>query len=105
MGSGRTASRLAKPDRSGGACDLHPGQTDEWRLPLFGEVAAEIGLIGDGDSPLQMTIRDDGGQTVCTQDASVQPVLCRLIPARNGFFVVSIQNPGDTVNSYRLVGN
>ena len=85
--------------------DLYPGQTDEWRLPLFGEVTAEIGLIGDGDSPLQMSILDDNGEPVCTHDASIQPVLCRLTPALNGFFVVSIQNPGDTVNSYRLIGN
>ena len=85
--------------------DLAPGQSDEWRLPLFGEVAAEIGLIGDGDSPLQLTIRDEGGATVCARSASNQPVLCRLTPARNGFFTISILNPGLAVNSYRLIGN
>lgn len=85
--------------------DLGPGETDEWRLPLFGEVAAEIGLIGDGDGPLQLTIRDEGGATVCARGASAQPALCRLTPARNGFFTVGIVNPGTTVNSYRLIGN
>ena len=84
---------------------LAPDQTDEWRLPLFGEVAAEIGLIGDGASPLQLTIRDEGGATVCTRSASVQPVLCRLTPARNGFFTVFIRNSGRAVNGYRLIGN
>jgi hypothetical protein len=85
--------------------NLYPGQTDEWRLPLFGEVAAEIGLIGDGDGPLQMTVLDAGGATVCTHPASAQPALCHLTPARNGFFTVSILNSGTMVNSYRLVGN
>lgn len=85
--------------------DLAPGQADEWRLPLFGEVAAELGLIGDGDGPLQLTIRDESGATVCARSASIQPVLCRLTPARNGFFTVSVQNLGGTVNSYRLIGN
>jgi hypothetical protein len=85
--------------------DLAPGETDEWRLPLFGEVAAEIGLIGDGDGPLQLTIRDEGGATVCARGASAQPVLCNLTPARNGFFTVGIVNAGATVNSYRLIGN
>jgi hypothetical protein len=85
--------------------ELFPGQIDEWRLPLFGEVAAEIGLIGDGDSPLQLTIRDDGGATVCARAATRQPVLCQLTPARNGFFTVSVANTGETANSYRLIGN
>jgi hypothetical protein len=84
--------------------DLAPGQTDDWRLPLFGEVAAEIALIGDGDGPLLMTVRDEGGATVCAQPATAEPVLCRLTPARNGFFTVTIANPGATVNSYRLIG-
>jgi hypothetical protein len=85
--------------------ELFPGQTDEWRLPLFGEVAAEIGLIGDGDSPLQLTIRDEGGATVCARAATMQPVLCQLTPARNGFFTVGVSNLGETANSYRLIGN
>jgi hypothetical protein len=85
--------------------DLAPDQSDEWRLPLFGEVSAEIGLIGDGDSPLELTVRDEGGATVCARSASVQPALCSLTPARNGFFTASIRNPGAAVNSYRLIGN
>ena len=88
-----------------GRSDLAPGQTDDWRLPLFGEVAAEIALIGDGDAPLQMTVRDDAGATVCAHPASPDPALCRLTPARNGFFVVSVTNLGGAVNSYRLIGN
>jgi hypothetical protein len=85
--------------------DLAPGQTDDWRLPLFGEVSAEIGLIGAGDSPLQLTIRDEGGTTVCARAATTQPVLCQLTPSRNGFFTVSIANAGKTAGSYRLIGN
>ncbi|MFN7001778.1 MAG: hypothetical protein ACK4ST_17400, partial [Elioraea tepidiphila] len=85
--------------------DLAPGQTDSWRLPLFGEVAAEIALIGDGDGALSLTIADEDGATVCVYPPSHEPLLCRLTPARNGFFTVTIRNAGDTVNSYRLVGN
>lgn len=85
--------------------DLGPGQTHEWRLPLFGEVASEIGLIGDGDTALSLLIRDDGGATVCAHPASPGPLLCRLTPARNGFFTVTVGNAGAAVNSYRLVGN
>lgn len=84
---------------------LAPGQTDTWRLALFGEVAAELALIGDGDSPLSLTLADDAGNVLCVVPPSRDPALCRLTPARNGFFTATIQNAGTLVNSYRLVGN
>lgn len=85
--------------------DLAPGQTDVWTLPLFGEVLAEIGLIGDGDGPLTLTVADEGGTPLCTRPPGSQPRLCSLTPARNGFFTVAIANAGTTVNSYRLLAN
>lgn len=85
--------------------ELAPGQSDAWTLPLFGEVAAEIALIGDGDGPLVFALRDENGIAVCAHPASSQPMLCRLTPVRNGFFTITVSNPGGTVNSYRLIGN
>lgn len=85
--------------------DLGIGQTDVWRVPLFGEVPAELALIGDGDSPLSLTVSDDAGQVVCARPAAVEPALCRFSPARNGFFTVEVRNAGTVQNSYRLVGN
>lgn len=85
--------------------DLAPGQTDQWTLPLFGEVASELALIGDGGAALALMVVDEAGTLVCAHPASREPALCRLIPARNGFFVVSVHNPGATAASYRLIGN
>ena len=87
------------------AADLGVGQVDHWRLPLFGEVPAEIGLIGDGDGPLSLTITDEGGATACALPASFEPGLCRFIPARNGFFTVTVRNGGASESHYRLLGN
>lgn len=85
--------------------DLGPGQTDTWTLPLFGEVTAEIGLVGDGDGPLGLTVTGESGAVVCTRPAGTGPALCSLTPARNGFFTVTVANAGGMVNSYRLLGN
>ena len=85
--------------------DLGPGQTDVWTLPLFGEVLAEIGLIGDGDTPLGLAVVDDTGALVCALPPATAPAVCRFTPARNGFFAVRVSNPGLARNSYRLVGN
>lgn len=85
--------------------DLGGGQVDTWRMPLSGSVLAEIGLIGDGDSVLAISVTDDSGNPVCTLPAGLAPALCRFTPARNGFFTVTIQNAGTVENSYRLLGN
>ncbi len=84
---------------------LGAGQADDWRVPLFGEVTAEIGLIGAGADPLQLTIQDETGEPVCSRPASAEPVLCRVTPARNGFFIVTVRNTGSRDAGYRLVGN
>jgi hypothetical protein len=87
------------------SADLGGGQTDVWRMPLFGEVPAEIALIGDGDSPLSLTVSDEAGQVICVVPPGTGPTLCRFAPARNGFFTVEVRNPGAVQNSYRLIGN
>lgn len=87
------------------AADLGVGQIDHWRMPLFGEVPAEIGLIGDGDGPLSLTILDDAGLPVCRVPESPDPGFCAFTPARNGFFTVTVENLGNAENRYRLLGN
>lgn len=85
--------------------ELGGGQVDTWRMPLSGAVLAEIGVIGDGDSPLALSVADADGNPVCTLPPGLAPALCRITPARNGFFSVTVQNAGAVENSYRLIGN
>lgn len=85
--------------------DLAGGQTDSWRIALSGDVPAEIGVIGDGDGALGLTVTDDGGSIVCALPPGVAPALCRFTPARNGFFSVAVSNHGAVLNSYQLIGS
>ena len=87
------------------AATLDGGQADDWRLVLAGQTEAELGLIGDGDSALSLTVADDSGNVVCAVPAGVASALCRFTPARNGFFTVRVKNSGTIRNSYRLLGN
>jgi hypothetical protein len=87
------------------AATLDGGQTDVWQLVLAGETVAEIGLIGDGDTRLGLSIADETGQVVCVRPPSSASALCHFTPARNGFFDVKVHNTGTVKNSYRLVGN
>lgn len=84
---------------------LAPGQTDSWRMPLFGQVPAELALLGDGDAPLSVSLTDEGGGVLCAHPPTTRPVLCRITPARNAFFTVTIRNAGTVMNDYQLVGS
>lgn len=84
---------------------LAGGQTDSWRIALSGDVPAELGLIGDGDSALALTVTDESGSIICALSPGLTPALCRFTPARNGFFTVAIRNHGQIQNSYQLVGS
>jgi hypothetical protein len=81
------------------------GAQDDWRVPLSGAVPAEIALIGDGQTPLGLTVTDDSGAVVCVRPAATDPALCRFTPARNGFFLVHVKNAGAVWNTYLLLGN
>lgn len=85
--------------------EVSGGQSDVWRMALSGDVAAEIGLIGDGDTDLGLVVTDESGRLVCAVSPTSLPSLCRFTPARNGFFNVTVANPGAVRNSYRLIGS
>ena len=93
------------PTATKAMADIEAGQTDSWRIALSGDVAAELGLIGDGDSALDLIVTDDTGSIVCALPPGVTPALCRFTPARNGFFNVAVRNHGAAQNSYQLVGS
>ncbi|WP_166402421.1 hypothetical protein [Rhodobacter calidifons] len=84
--------------------ELAGGQIDTWRVALSGDVPAEFGLIGDGDTDLGLSVLDEGGNVVCSVSPGKPAALCRFTPARNGFFDVRVESIGMQRNSYRLVG-
>ena len=85
--------------------DLAPGQSDIWQIAFFGESYAEIAVLGDGDSPLNLVVTDEAGNLICADLSAADQMFCDFVPARNGFFTISVTNPGTVVNSYALVTN
>lgn len=85
--------------------DLAAGQSDIWRIAFFGESPAEIAVLGDGDSNLDLSVTDAAGNLICADLSATDRMLCDFVPARNGFFTVTVTNPGAAVNSYRLITN
>ncbi|QYZ71555.1 hypothetical protein [Neotabrizicola shimadae] len=95
--------------RIGGASStlsrLPAGMTDVWEIPFYGESYAEIGVLGDGDSNLDVLVTDENGNTICYDVSWSDKVYCDFTPAWNGYFYVTVQNTGSVRNSYYLMTN
>jgi hypothetical protein len=95
--------------RVGGASStlsrLPAGQTDTWEVPFYGDSYAELAVVGDGDSNLDVLVTDENGNTICYDVSWSDKVYCDFVPAWNGYFYVTVQNNGSSRNSYYLMTN
>ena len=84
---------------------LPRGQTDTWEVPFYGNSYAEVAIIGDGDSNLDMMITDENGNVMCYDVSPSDQVYCDFVPAWDGYFYVTVENAGRSRNSYYLLTN
>lgn len=95
--------------RVGGASStlsrLPAGQTDTWEVPFYGDSYAELAVVGDGDSNLDVLVTDESGNTICYDVSWSDKIYCDFVPAWNGYFYVTVQNNGGSRNSYYLMTN
>ena len=85
--------------------DLAAGQSDIWQIAFFGESYVELAVLGDSDSGLAVAVTDEAGNPVCADLSAPDQLVCAFVPARNGFFTVTVANTGAMVNSYTLLTN
>ncbi len=95
--------------RIGGAVSwlsrLPAGQTDVWEVPFYGSSYAEIAVVGDGDTNLDVAITDENGNVFCYDVSWSDSLYCDFTPSWDGYFYVTVQNIGGVRNSYYLMTN
>lgn len=84
---------------------LPAGASDSWTVPFFGGALAEIGVIGDGDTPLVVSVTDENSNRLTCPARGEDRFYCAFVPRWNGNFVISVTNTGDKTNSYYLLTN
>jgi len=84
---------------------LPGGYSDSYQIPYYGGVLAELAIVGDGDSNLDVLVTDENGNTICYDVSYTDKVYCDWVPAWNGYFNVLVENRGRTRNSYYLLTN
>lgn len=84
---------------------LSAGMTDVWEVPFYGSSHAEVAIIGDGDSNLDVRVTDENGNIICYEVSGSDTVGCDFVPAWNGYFYITVRNTGARRNSYYLLTN
>lgn len=96
-------------DRVGGAvrslAALPPGATDAWTLPFYGQSLAEVAILGNGGGNLDLRVTDEGGQVLCQDLGPADRAYCDFVPARTGYFIITVDNRGPGHNAYHLLTN
>lgn len=87
------------------ASRVRSGQTDVWEVAFEGGARAEIAVIGDGRSNLDVILTDEGGNVLCLDSSPSDQVYCDFVPAWDGNFYLSVENSGSERNTYYLVTN
>jgi hypothetical protein len=96
---GRASGPAVTTDR------VNAGATDTYRVTYRGNELAEILIIGDGDTDLDLYVYDENGNDICTDDDYTDQMYCSWVPSWTGEFTIRIKNRGDVYNVYDFLTN
>ena len=95
--------------RRGGAAEVYDRvlarRTDVWRIVFRGRELAEVCVVGDGDTDLDLYVYDEGGNLICSDTGYTDRAYCSWTPRWTGPFEIEIENLGGVYNRYRLATN
>ena len=84
---------------------LLAGRTHIIRDTFQGGRLAQVTLIGDGDTNLDMVVLDQNGNVICRDRSYSDKLRCSWYPRWTGTFSIGIKNQGRIRNTYVLLTN
>lgn len=79
--------------------------TDRYNLTFRGGSYAEVSVVGDGDTDLDLYVYDEYGNLVCSDTGWSDSAYCSWRPRWTGVFGIEVENLGSVYNTYRLATN
>lgn len=79
--------------------------TDIYREVYRAKELAEICIVGDGDTDLDLYIYDENGNLICEDLGFTDRAYCTWTPRWEGIFEIHVENLGNVYNEYRLFTN
>lgn len=96
---GRSVGSLTHRDRVEANC------TDEYSLNFNGGEKAEVAVLGDGDTDLDLYVYDANGNLITKDDDLTDRCYVSFRPSAYGKFKIRIKNRGNVYNRYVLMTN
>ncbi|MFE3838085.1 hypothetical protein [Pseudogemmobacter sonorensis] len=84
---------------------LSPGWYEEFYITFHGQEFAEVAIIGEGRSVLDLTVYDENGNVICTDYRDWDQAYCSWTPKWTGEFTVVVSNEGYYSNNFVVVTN
>ncbi len=78
---------------------------DYYNVTFRGGEPAMVAISGDGDTDLDLIIRDENGNVVCASQSAGDDEVCRWYPRWTGAFRIEVKNLGNVHNNYRAAHN
>ena len=82
---------------------LPPGKAETWTVGFYGGTHAELAILGDGRSNLDLTVRDAAGGVICADLGSADRAMCGFALRDNGEVQVTVTNAGTEPAVYMLL--
>jgi hypothetical protein len=79
--------------------------TDHFNVRFFEGELVRVSLRGDGDTDLDLVIKDRHGNVVCRADGPSDVEVCRFVPDETSRYRIEVRNLGGIYNAYRLATN
>ena len=98
-------TRGATGGAKSGYSSVRAYDTDVYRITFRGGRFAEVSVLGDGDTDLDLYVYDENGNQVCSDTDYTDQTYCSWRPRWTGSFRIEIKNLGRVYNEYRIITN
>ena len=85
------------------ASTLAPGASETWTLPFYGGTHAELAVVGDGSSNLDLLVLSADQTQICQDGGSADRAYCGFVLRENGDVTITVSNAGAAPGNYLLL--
>ncbi len=84
---------------------VYGNSADNYEISFIERELAEIFVLGDGDTDLDLYVYDSNGHLIAKDDDFTDRCIVRWVPAWTGRYIIKIVNRGPILNNYHLLTN
>lgn len=78
---------------------------DVYRIAFYGKLPAEIAVVGDGDTDLDLYVYDENANLIAKDDDYTDRCYVSWMPQWTGSFIIKVVNRGSIYNNYGIATN